>query len=296
GEGGDEASPPPVPRTRRRSEPARRLGPEERRDLDAVAALARWLRGVDERYDIRLDVADIQGRPFEEVAEAVDRELGRDRLDAELLAGEDRPRFDLYAGARRLGAWFHQKFLIALSAGDLDRDGAEPANGASGPTPAGRIEENLVDRVSRAYGERERLVGAEEMRRIERFILLTKIDEKWKDHLHAMDQLRAGIGYRGYAQQDPKIAYKKEGYELFQSMFDAVQEEVTDLILRVRVGTSDRVRDVWGGGGSRVMPPEGGPPGGLPRRTPPPRLGAGPPVPEALGAGSAAQQRALEAT
>ena len=77
------------------------------------------------------------------------------------------------------------------------------------------------------------------MGRIERFIILLKLDEKWKDHLHAMDHLRSGIGLRGYGQIDPKVAYKQEGYQMFAQMIKSLRSEVTELLLRVEVRQED---------------------------------------------------------
>ena len=92
----------------------------------------------------------------------------------------------------------------------------------------------LMKRVEQAYALREAEIGEEDMRRLERFVMLQKIDEKWKDHLHGMDQLRSGIGWRGMAQTDPKVAYKKEGYELFQEMWESSALEIADTLFRVR--------------------------------------------------------------
>src|SRR6266542_2196617 len=82
-------------------------------------------------------------------------------------------------------------------------------------------------------------MGEEAMRRIERFILLLKIDEKWKDHLYAMDHLRHAIGLRGYGQIDPKVAYKQEGYQMFAQLIENLRSEVTALVFRVRVRKED---------------------------------------------------------
>jgi preprotein translocase subunit SecA len=110
------------------------------------------------------------------------------------------------------------------------------------------IFESLMKRVEQAYALREAEIGLKEMRRLERFIMLQKIDEKWKDHLHGMDQLRGGIGWRGMAQTDPKIAYKKEGYELFQEMWETIADEIATLLFRVRPVTRQdeaALQQVW---------------------------------------------------
>ncbi len=96
--------------------------------------------------------------------------------------------------------------------------------------------------VMKAFEEREEELTPDEMRRLERYLLLSKIDEKWKDHLRGMDQLRSGVGFRGYAQQDPKLAYKKEGKELLEEMVTRVEEEVTHLLFRVRLVTEEEAK------------------------------------------------------
>ena len=63
------------------------------------------------------------------------------------------------------------------------------------------------------------------MRELERFIMLKTVDQKWMDHIDAMDQLREGIGLRAYGQRDPVIEYKFEGYEMFQEMIRNIQED-----------------------------------------------------------------------
>jgi len=92
------------------------------------------------------------------------------------------------------------------------------------------------------YEEKVAQIGEERMEEIERFILLARIDERWKDHLYAMDQLRHGIGLRAVGQLDPKVAYKREGYELFQQMIAALRQDVTELVLKVEVRKEDESR------------------------------------------------------
>jgi preprotein translocase subunit SecA len=72
-----------------------------------------------------------------------------------------------------------------------------------------------------------------EMRAMERSLVLNMLDSSWKDHLYAMDHLRAGIGLVGYAQVDPKTEYKRQGMKIFEEMWDGVQIKVTDLIFRM---------------------------------------------------------------
>jgi len=78
-------------------------------------------------------------------------------------------------------------------------------------------------------------MGSEVMRELEKAILLRIIDEKWMDHIDAMDQLRNGISLRAYGQKDPLIEYKFEAFEAFQMMIDSMKEDVVRYIFRVKV-------------------------------------------------------------
>jgi len=87
------------------------------------------------------------------------------------------------------------------------------------------LEEAIYQRLVQRYEEKERLVGPEVLRQVERLIMLHVIDNQWKDHLLSMDHLREGIGLRGYGQKDPLVEYKKESFLLFQEMWDRIEDE-----------------------------------------------------------------------
>ena len=95
--------------------------------------------------------------------------------------------------------------------------------------------------------------GDEQFDRLLHYILLRAVDEKWKEHLHAMDQLRTGVGMRGYAQVDPKLEYKREGYLLFARMLEQLREETSSIISRIRIESVDeseeqrRLAQTWSG-------------------------------------------------
>ncbi len=93
----------------------------------------------------------------------------------------------------------------------------------------------LADRTKNLYEAREEELGPDTMRELEKAIMLRIIDEKWMDHIDAMDQLRNGISLRAYAQRDPLIEYKFEAFEAFQAMVFTIKEDVVRYILRVRV-------------------------------------------------------------
>lgn len=86
-----------------------------------------------------------------------------------------------------------------------------------------------------AYAKREQDLGAEVLRELERKILLSVLDRKWREHLYEMDYLQEGIGLRAMAQRDPLVEYQKEGYELFSAMMDAIKEELVGFLFNVEV-------------------------------------------------------------
>ncbi len=101
------------------------------------------------------------------------------------------------------------------------------------------LSELVLDLYEKRYKERREELGEEMITLIERFVLLKFMDDKWKDHLHAMDHLRASIGLRSYGQIDPKIAYKQEGYQMFNEMLESLNQEVSQMVLRVQVKEED---------------------------------------------------------
>ncbi len=93
----------------------------------------------------------------------------------------------------------------------------------------------VLDEAQKSYERRETLVGPEVMRQLERMFLLHSLDEKWVMHLDAMDDLREGINLRAYGQRDPLVEYKREAYEMFQDMTDAIQEDAVRMICKVQI-------------------------------------------------------------
>ena len=94
-----------------------------------------------------------------------------------------------------------------------------------------KLREDVVD----AYDEREEELGDELMRALERFMLLQIIDDRWREHLHDMDYLREGIHLRGFAQIDPLVAYKNEGFEMFTELMNNIWDEFARYIFNVEV-------------------------------------------------------------
>ncbi len=113
----------------------------------------------------------------------------------------------------------------------------------------------LTDKATELYAHKERELGENLMRELERVIMLRVVDEYWMDNIDAMTELRQGIGLRAYGQSDPVVEYKREGYEMFEAMIAAIQEETVRRIFlaRVKVGGEvkrERVAKVTGTSGA----------------------------------------------
>ena len=108
------------------------------------------------------------------------------------------------------------------------------------------LKETLVKEMTSLYEAKEAEFGTEMMRELERIVLLRVVDEKWMDHIDAMDQLRYGVGMRAYGQRDPAIEYKVEGFDMFEEMIRNIQQDSAKMILRMRInreqGTPKRER------------------------------------------------------
>jgi preprotein translocase subunit SecA len=130
-----------------------------------------------------------------------------------------------------LVAWARERFDPALTAEDLsanDLDGLKAA---------------LLAASRRRHGQTDD--SRDEMKRMERAVLLQILDNAWKDHLLAMDHLRSSVGLRGYAQVDPKVEYKREGMRTFDLMWKAIDERVTDIVYRIEEVEDDALRSTW---------------------------------------------------
>ncbi|WP_281985608.1 preprotein translocase subunit SecA [Azonexus hydrophilus] len=108
-------------------------------------------------------------------------------------------------------------------------------------------DEEILERIIRgadeAYAAKVELVGAENFHQFERNVMLQSLDMHWREHLAALDHLRQGIHLRGYAQKNPKQEYKREAFELFEAMLDAVRREVTRIVFTVQIRSPEDVEE-----------------------------------------------------
>jgi preprotein translocase subunit SecA len=105
---------------------------------------------------------------------------------------------------------------------------------------ADSILDDVIEKAKTRYGRLEGLVPVEQIRNLERQVLLITIDQHWKEHLYSMDHLRDAIRFHGYAQKDPLMIYKKEGFALFETCLENISSVVIQRLLNVRVDTGER--------------------------------------------------------
>lgn len=134
-------------------------------------------------------------------------------------AGDDPEEWNLTALRDHYLGWLTKEGDFEYSEEELD------------DMTSGQVAEKLIERADAVCVAKEKALGEEEMRRFERFVLLHNVDRKWMDHIDAMEELRRGIYLRGYAQRDPVVEYRLEGFEMFDEMVESIREDTTKMIL-----------------------------------------------------------------
>ncbi|WP_434797782.1 preprotein translocase subunit SecA [Terrisporobacter vanillatitrophus] len=124
---------------------------------------------------------------------------------------------------------------LFMPKGSLDLEGLEELN-------TQELSDKIYEIAHDVYREKEELIGSERMREVERIILLQCVDNHWIDHIDAMDQLRQGIGLRALGQQDPVIAYKMEGFDMFDDMVKHIQEDTVRYLFNITIEQQPKER------------------------------------------------------
>ncbi|MGA4990641.1 preprotein translocase subunit SecA [Nonomuraea bangladeshensis] len=125
---------------------------------------------------------------------------------------------------------FSELFPITITAADLIEEA-----GSREELTAELISEKVKANAMEAYARREEEIGSETMRDLERRVILSVLDRKWREHLYEMDYLREGIGMRAYAQKDPQIEYQREGFEMFAAMLEGIKEDSVGFLFNLEV-------------------------------------------------------------
>ncbi|MBI4263356.1 MAG: SEC-C domain-containing protein, partial [Acidobacteria bacterium] len=157
---------------------------------------------------------------------ALAEELLEEQVDR--FAGKqlDREEWDIAALIREISRVF------ALEPQELERL-------ALGEKASDEIVDVGWEKVKAVYEEKEKVVGTELLRRVERDIMLQIVDTQWKDHLYSLDHLKEGIGLRGYGQRDPLVEYKKESFALFQDMKARIEDDMVRYVFWLRPVVSE---------------------------------------------------------
>ena len=135
--------------------------------------------------------------------------------------------YDLETGFSAEGFKKHMyaKFMPVGSLEDIDFEGLNSIE----------LTEKVYERANQLYNIKEENIGSDRMREVERIVLLQSVDNHWIDHIDAMDQLRQGIGLRALGQQDPVIAYKMEGFDMFDDMNKLIREDTVKFLFNITV-------------------------------------------------------------
>jgi len=175
--------------------------------------------------------------------EILDSPSVKDRI---LIAVEETAAYmvaQYWTGSETEAVWDLEALLVYLHSG-FDFDLGQWAQ-AKNPGPDWKEEfkamtkeqgaDFVIEGLLAAYAEKESAVPVEQLRYLEKAVMLNIIDTKWKDHLYAMDQLREGVGLRAYGQRDPLVEYKREGFKMFQEMYLSINQEVAETIFKLRL-------------------------------------------------------------
>ncbi|WP_077800593.1 preprotein translocase subunit SecA [Streptomyces sp. JHA26] len=139
----------------------------------------------------------------------------------------------------RLWGAFKQLYPVKVTVEELE----EAAGDRAGLT-AEFIAESIKDDIREQYEAREAQLGSEIMRELERRVVLSVLDRKWREHLYEMDYLQEGIGLRAMAQKDPLVEYQREGFDMFQAMMEGIKEESVGYLFNLEVQVEQQVEEV----------------------------------------------------
>ncbi|GJF30081.1 protein translocase subunit SecA [Kitasatospora sp. NE20-6] len=139
----------------------------------------------------------------------------------------------------KLWTALRQLYPVTLDLDELE----EEAGGQAGLTPE-YLTKVLQEDVQAQYGAREDQLGEQIMRELERRVVLSVLDRRWREHLYEMDYLQEGIALRAYAQRDPLVEYQREGFDMFSAMMEGIKEESVGYLFNLEVQVEQQVEEV----------------------------------------------------
>jgi preprotein translocase subunit SecA len=196
------------------------------------SALADW---ANKKYRAGLDADELQNMTQAQIERELlnlSRAYNDGKLEEEIEeARVKKPNIDDFLG------WANARFNADIDAEQLDAD--TDGNGVKGSN-GGKFNKAVekVTEVARQFIRKE-LID------MEKYVLLQILDSTWKEHLYAMDHLKESIFLRAFAEKDPKLEYKQEGFRMFHEMLDQIDDKVTDTIFKVRLDAGTQTRSVW---------------------------------------------------
>ena len=146
---------------------------------------------------------------------------------------EDWDLDQLWSGLRQ------QLYPVGVTVEELEEEAGSRAG-----MDADFLVSRLTEDAHRAYEQREEELGADQLRELERMVLLQVIDRKWREHLYEMDYLKDGVGLRAYAQRDPLIEYQREGFDMFNQMLEGVKEEAVGFLFHFQPPEPEQITGV----------------------------------------------------
>jgi len=185
-------------------------------------------------YKYRREI--LEGRDMSDIARD-ELEGVIERIVDEYTPGDDLEEWDMPGMEQQL----RQIWPVGVEVGTLAPESVDRE----------KLKDELDEDAMSAYDERESGLGEELMRYLERSILLQVIDNRWREHLYDMDYLREGIHLRGFAQIDPLVAYKNEGFAMFEELMHSIWEEFSKLVFNaeIEIDPGQQIEGVFGGGG-----------------------------------------------
>jgi preprotein translocase subunit SecA len=172
----------------------------------------------------------MEAKEISEIITAIRQDVVNAIIDEFILPKTMIDQWDIQGLEARL----QQEFNVAIPVADLlEQDKLLTEQG---------LRERIVDLLAQNHDEKGQKIGLDTLQHVEKSVMLQVLDHSWKEHLAAMDYLRQGIHFRGYAQKDPKQEYKRESFEMFTQLLDHIKYEVVSILSKVQVSQEKDVQ------------------------------------------------------
>ena len=196
----------------------------------AIEYLRNWTRA---KYSVDVAAEELAGKPIPEIRERLIK-LQEHAISDEAVDAEVNKLMEGNPSLNELSTRWGRRFGIAIDTKLIDPAFAGSVKGKRADTDAPEVDQRTLVR------HQVRGVFRYELTQLEQYVLISIFDQSWKDHLYAMDMLKGGIGLQSFAEKDPRVAYKREGFRYFREMMASIRDKVTGMIFRVYVGGKEK--------------------------------------------------------